>query len=78
MITLKFNNVKFWSQTEKQIDDTQKECTSQFMMVKKTIICQSAKVECKQVPVVHELSCAKINMKQRLFLDEHQCQDSNF
>ena len=57
--------------------------TSQFMMMKKTINGQTAKsettsIECKQDPVVNESSDAKMKMKQRLFLDEHQCQDSNF
>ena len=69
MITLKFNNVEFRSQTEKQIDETQTECTSHFMTMTKTIIGRSAKsemtsIECKQNPAVNELIGAKINMKQ--------------
>ena len=76
MMTLKVNNVEFRSQT-------QIECTNHFMMLKKTIIGQSAKsdtpsTECKQDPVVNESNDAKIKRKQRLFLDKHQCQDSNF
>ena len=83
MMTLKVNISEFRSQTEKQIDDTQKECTSQFTMMKKTIIGWSAKaettiIECKQDPVVNESSDAKIKIKQQLFLDKHQYQDSNF
>ena len=83
MITLKVNTVEFRSQTEKQIDDAQKECTSHFITMKKLIIGQSATSEAwsnesKQDSVVNESSDAKINMKQRLFLDKHQCQDSNF
>ena len=80
MMTLKVNNVEFRSQTEKQIVDTQKECTSQFMMMKKTIIGQSTKsettsIDCKQDPVVNESCDAKMKTKQRLFLDKHQRQD---
>ena len=48
------------------------------MMMKKATISQSAKsvttnIECKQDPVVNESSVAKTWMKQRLYLDEHQC-----
>ena len=83
MMTLKVNNVKFLSQTEKQIDDTLKECTNHFMMIKKTSIGRSAmpettSIESKQDPVVNESSDAKIKLKQRLLLDKRQCQDSNF
>ena len=79
-ITLKVNSVEFLSQTEKQIDDAPKDCTSHFMMMKKTIIGQSAKsetmsIKCKLNPVVSD---AKIKMKQRLLLDKYQCQDSSF
>ena len=53
------------------------------MMMKRTIIGQSAKsetisIECKQDLVVNESSDARMKMKQRLILDKHQCQDSNF
>ena len=80
MMTLEVDNVEFWLQTEKQVDDAQKACTSHFMMMKRTIIGQSTKSEtmsneCKQDPVVTELSDAKMKMKQRLHLDKHQCQD---
>ena len=34
--------------------------------------------KCKQDPVVNESSDIKLKMKQWLFLDKQQCQDSNF
>ena len=71
MITLKVNNVEFLSQNEKQFDDTQKECTSHFMMMKETVIGQSAdseptSIECKQDLVVNESSEAKMEVEEPL------------
>ena len=69
MMTLKVNNVEFLSQNEKQIDDTQRKCTTHFMMMKETIIGQSAKSEttsneCKHDLVVNESSDAETKVKK--------------
>ena len=83
IITVKVNNVEFQSQTKKQIDDAQKECTSHFMMMKITFIGQHAKSEwtsgeSKQDSIIIESNDAKVKMNQRLFWNERQYQILKF
>ena len=72
LITLKVNNAEFLSQTEKQVDDTKKTSTIHFMIMKKTIMSQSAKsettsIKCKQNLVVNESIDAKNKDEATIF-----------